>query len=209
MQAWKIVAGVSTAWILAAGCSMGQHSSFDAGPVWSQQGTPMNSSLDYRAGSILNRRGPGGGAPEAAPAVEEAVPPAAKPAPRAPQSARVTEEPTEELEGQERQPTVAERQPAKKAPAESRTSRAPPKTSLLPDAPLPDRLPPGMVAAPPGTKEGATRILSVTDRRLADMVRSPKPEATGGKPPQPTAQKSGEDLGGWHAVPSRQEPTDR
>ena len=56
MKAWKIVAGISCCSILATGCSMCQHPSFDCGPVWSQ-GTCLISNPDYRAGSILNRSG--------------------------------------------------------------------------------------------------------------------------------------------------------
>jgi hypothetical protein len=62
-----------------------------------------------------------------------------------------------------------------------------------------------MVAAPPGTKEGATHILSVTDRRLDELQRNAKPVAVQPKPPQQTGEKPSEDLGGWRPVASRQD----
>jgi len=70
---------------------------------------------------------------------------------------------------------------------------------------LPSRLPPRTVAAPPGTKEGATHILSVTDRRLDELQKSSKPVTVQPKSPQQAGEKPGEDLGGWRPVAPRQD----
>jgi hypothetical protein len=75
------------------------------------------------------------------------------------------------------------------------------KSTALPDAPSPDRLPPGTVAAPPGTKEGDTCVLSVTDRRLAEMQESSKSVS-----PERKTPTAASDLGGWRAVGPRQAP---
>ena len=70
MRAGKLVAGISCVWILASGCSMCQHPSYDCGPVWTQNGC-ANCDPDYRAGSVLNRRAQGDMAVEAAPDAKE------------------------------------------------------------------------------------------------------------------------------------------
>jgi hypothetical protein len=64
------------------------------------------------------------------------------------------------------------------------------------DAPSLSSLPPNSAAAPPGTKEGDTRILSVTDRRLDALLRSSRREMPS------------EDLGGWRPVAPHQDPTE-
>jgi hypothetical protein len=69
-------------------------------------------------------------------------------------------------------------------------------------------LPSGTVPAPPGTKEGDTRILSVTDRRLDELQRTSKPLAGNRNSPQRTVEKPSEDLGGWRPVATHQEPTE-
>ncbi len=89
MKAWKIAAGILCCLVLASGCGMGQHPYYDCGPVWSQGACP-NCDPDYRAGSILNRHGPGVLTGEEAPRAIEPAPPTNEPAGRAAQPARVT-----------------------------------------------------------------------------------------------------------------------
>jgi hypothetical protein len=67
-------------------------------------------------------------------------------------------------------------------------------------------LPPATTSAPAGTKEGATRILSVTDRRLDEPQNNPKPVAIQRKAPQRTAETPSEDFDGWRSVAPHQEP---
>jgi len=75
------------------------------------------------------------------------------------------------------------------------------------ETPSPNDLPLGTVAAPLGTKEGETRILSVTDRRLDEHQGNSKPEAAEGKSQQKAEQPS-KDLGGWRPVMPHQDPTE-
>ena len=59
---------------------------------------------------------------------------------------------------------------------------------------------PGTVAAPPGTKEGDTRVLSVTDRRLDELQRNSKSAAAQRMAPQREAARPGDDFDGWRPV---------
>jgi hypothetical protein len=150
MKAWKIVAGISCCSILATGCSMCQHPSFDCGPVWSQ-GTCLISNPDYRAGSILNRSGPGVAGTEGAGAKG--------PAPRVAEPGRVAGPRSDGSESESRARTVAQPQTAERASAEGRTIQAPPQSTVALEAPLPDHLPLRADAAPAETTEGDARIL--------------------------------------------------
>ncbi len=210
MRAGKLVAGISCVWILASGCSMCQHPSYDCGPVWTQNGC-ANCDPDYRAGSVLNRRAQGDMAVEAAPDAKEAPAPAVKPVPPAAQPARITAQPSDGLEPPRRTATAAQpgREMVVRTPVENETRHAPPEDAILPDAPLPDHLSPGTVAAPPGTKDGATRVLSITDHRLDELQRNSKPLAIENKTPQQTAKTPSADLGGWRPVAAQQAPADR
>ncbi len=201
MRAGKLVAGISCVWILASGCSMCQHPSYDCGPVWTQDGR-TNCDPDYRAGSILNRRAQGDMAVEAAPAAKESPAPAVRPVPPAAQPARVTVQPSDGLEPPRRATAAAKpaREIVLRTPVENEATHAPPGDAILPDAPLPDRLPPGTVAAPPGTKEGAMRILSITDHRLDELQRNSKSLANENKTPPQTAEEPSADIGGWRPV---------
>ncbi len=78
----------------------------------------------------------------------------------------------------------------------------------MPVAPLPNHLPPNTVAAPPGTKDGATRILSIADRRLDELSKGPRPVAPERKVAQRPAEKAGEDFDGWRPVAPRQDSTE-
>ncbi len=205
MKAWKIAACVSCCLILTTGCSMRQNPYYNCGPVWSR-GACLNCNPDYRAGSVLNRDGSGD--------LVANIPRATKPAPRDTQpvprvapSARVTAHGSDGPASQVRATTVAQqRRTPKHAPAERQTTQAP-KSTVMPEAPAQNNLPPGTVPAPQGTKEGDTRILSVTDRRLDELQENPKPMAAKGKSPQRTTEKPSEDLGGWRPVAPYQDPT--
>ncbi|MGO9115160.1 MAG: hypothetical protein ACLP9L_38600 [Thermoguttaceae bacterium] len=93
-------------------------------------------------------------------------------------------------------------------PAERQTTtQTPLKSTAKSEAPSPNHLPAATVAAPPGTKEGDTRILSITDRRLDELQRPSNPVALQRKSPQ-TAEKPSEDPGGWRSASPRQDPTE-
>ena len=136
MRAGKLVAGISCVWILASGCSMCQHPSYDCGPVWTQDGR-SNCDPDYRAGSILNRRAQGDMAVEAAPAAKESPAPAVRPVPPAAQPARVTVQPSDGLGPPRRATAAAEpaREIVLRTPVENEATHAPPGDAILPDAP--------------------------------------------------------------------------
>ncbi len=207
MRAWKIAAVISCCWSLASGCCMCQHPSYDCGPVWSQGACP-SCNPDYRAGSVLNRNARGGLAAESACAASEVAPQAARPALRTEEPAKLAAERTERSDSQVRAKSVAQqRQATKPAPAERQTTAHMPteRKSATEAASSPSHLPPATVAGPPGTKEGATRILSVTDRRLDELQRGSKPVATEHNLPQQTVKKPSEDLGGWRPVAPRPE----
>ena len=206
MKAWRIVAGISCRLILATGCGMGQHPYYYCGPVWSQ-GVCSNCDLDYRAGSVLNRRGPGVLAGESAPGPAAPAPRDSEPPPRAAQPSRVTARRSDGYEAEVRGTTVAQqRQAPRRLPAEQPIAQAPAERALVREAPARDRLPPGASAAPPGTREGQTRILSVADRRLDQRQGNPQSVAAKGQAPQPRAEKPGEDFGGWRPVAPHQDP---
>ncbi|MEI8371691.1 MAG: hypothetical protein WCJ35_02535 [Planctomycetota bacterium] len=205
MKTWNIAACISCYLILTTGCNVCRHPYTNCGPVWSR-GACLNCNPDYRAGSVLNRDGPGGlvaNIPRAA----KPVPRDTQPVPRAAPSARVAAHRSDGPTPQVRAKTVAQpRQTPKRALAERQTTQAPPKSTVMPEAPAPNDLPLGTVAAPQGTKEGETRILSVTDRRLDELQESPKPVAAKGKSPQRTVEKPREDLGGWRPAAPHQDP---
>ena len=206
MKAWKIAAGVSCCLILATGCSTCQHPYYDCGPVWSQ-GACRNCNPDYRAGSIVNRHGPGVMAAENAPGTTPRAVRATEPAARATRPAQVAAHRSDGPEAKVRARAVAqERRTSSPAPAEHQSAQALPKRTVRPETSAPNHLPPGTVAAPEGTKEGATRILSVTDRRWDEVQKDPSPVALQHKSPQRTAEKPSEDFGGWRPVAPRQDP---
>ena len=186
---------------------MPQNPYYYCGPVWSR-GASLNCNPDYRAGSVLNRDGPGGlvaNVPRATKPAQRAT----QPVPRAAPSARVAAHRSDGPASQVRATTVAQqRQTPKRASAERQTTQVSPKSTVMPEAPSPNNLPPGTVAAPQGTKEGDTRILSVTDRRLDELQESPKTVAAKGKSPQRTVEKTSEELGGWRPVAPNQDPTE-
>lgn len=225
MNAWKIAAGISCCLILTAGCSICQHPNYNCGPVWSPDAC-QNCDLDYRAGSILNRRGRG------VPAAGDA-PIASKPAPRGEHEAEVAARESDESDSQDEATTVDPEQRTPKraatvdveqgtpkhsadvdteepaptpAPVERQAEQSPPTREILPEAPGPNDLPVGKVDAPPGTKEGETRIVSVSDRRLDDVNKSPKPVAAQRNSPQPTSKQPGDDSDGWRPAANHQDP---
>jgi hypothetical protein len=215
MKAFRIAAGISCCLILAGGCGMCQHPYYDCGPVWSQ-GECQNCNPDYRAGSILNRQASGvmtadGVVRTARPAgrAGEYAYTAVSAAPRAAQTAQVAPHRSEGSESRLRATAVAQRRrPAAHAPAEEQSPQEAPAKTVMPEAPLPGNLPPNTVAAPPGTKEGATRILSVTDRRLDELQKNPKPVAIQNNAPQRMAEKSSGDFDGWRPVATQQNPAE-
>ena len=208
MKAWKIAASISCCLILATGCSICQNASYECGPVWSQ-GICQTCNLDYRAGSILNRQGAGVATADHTARGGEPAARSADAAPHAQPPAKVGKRPSEGHDSEDRATAVAQQgQTPKRAPAEGQTTQSPPMSSIVPLAPLPSNLPRGTVAAPPGTKEGDTRVLSVTDRRLDELQRISKPLAAKREASQPADEKPSEDLGGWRPVPNRQAPTE-
>lgn len=180
--------------VAMAGCKMGIGPYDDCGPVWSQ-GQCQNCNTDYRAGSILNKgeaQGPGvqTGPPNVPnPMVDHA---AAKPRSRtvqrvaAAQRSRQVDLVSDELPAPKKRPAPAQPPPRKvQRVAAEQSARQPQRTAEAPPVPieqwtqarepspvrerprLADRAPVGQTEpAPAGTTEGATRILSVTDRRL-------------------------------------------
>ncbi len=203
MHAWRIAAAISCCSILTTGCCMCQHPSYDCGPVWSQ-GVCQNCNPDYRAGSVLNRHGPGVLTAEDAPRVAQ---PAPHTAARVAQAARARPHGSDASDSHVRATVVAQQQrPQKRSPAERPSAHSPPKRTVPPAAPSPHDLPVHTVAAPPGTREGHTRILSTTDRRLDEPQERPKPVAAQGKSPQRTAEKPSGDFDGWRPVAPHQDP---
>ena len=204
MKACRIAAGIACCLILATGCCMCQHPSYDCGPVWSQ-GACRNCNPDYRAGSILNRHDPDVVAAGDAPRATE-------PARRIARTAGAGTLGSNGSDSQIRATPVAQQRRTPRPAAASQSAQSPPKTTVLSETPSPNDLPATIrrtapaVAAPPGTKEGDTRILSVTDRRLDKLQEGPMPIAAQPKSPQPTVEKPSEDLGGWRPVTPRQEP---
>ncbi len=183
MKAWKIAAGAWCCLILANGCRTCESPYDDCGPVWSQ-GACLNCNPDYRAGSVLNRREPGM-------LTADDLSQPAEPPPRPARTPRVASHRSDGSESQVRATAVGQqRRTPKHAPAERQAAQASPESTVLPEAPSPKDLPAGTVAAPPGTKEGATRILSVTDRRLDELQKAPRPMVDQPKALQRIAEKS-------------------
>ncbi len=204
MNAWKIAAIISCCWIPASGCSICQHPYYDCGPVWSRDACP-NCNPDYRAGSILNRDAPGGPFAEGVSEAGGRAPRVVAPASRAAESARVAAQRAERSETQIRAAALAPQPHSTlRTPAERQTPPMPTST-VLSEAPLPGPLPPRMAAAPPGTKEGAVKVLSVTDHRLDELQRVSKALTVPSKSPQQTGEKPSQDLGGWRPVTPRQD----
>ena len=207
--------GIAMMALLAAtaGCKMCSHPFDECGPVW--DGPPgadcKNCNPQYRAGSVLY----GSGAPRmahvwqpqpegAAPAGSSALvaPPKAVAVVPRPAPSRQFNDPNRQLNDPFDRPVAV------KPPIESQGAPhlAPPLAAAEP----PMKLPPGSVLAPPGTREGDTRILSVTDRRLDE---SEKPTSTGPQPkepapmrsaeaqsPEPASQSTAGETPGWKAV---------
>jgi hypothetical protein len=129
--------------------------------------------------------------------------------PRATPPAQVAKRQSERSEPRLRATTVAQERPTpKREPAERETAQALPKDTVASEAPSSNNLPPGTVAAPAGTKEGAVRILSVTDRRLDETKKSPKPVAADRKEPQRTTEEPKEDLRGWRPARPHEDPAE-
>ena len=202
MKASRIAVGISCCLILATGCAICQDPYYDCGPVWSR-GSAQNCNPDYRAGSMLNRGGPDAPATGDAPRVSGAASRAALPA-------GVAAHRSDGSEPRIRATTVAQQpQTPKPAQGDRQATRKSPKSDVEPTAPSPKDVLSGTVPAPPGTKQGDTRILSVTDRRLDELQRTPKPLAADSrKSPQRTVEKPSEDLGGWRPVATHQVPTE-
>lgn len=199
MKAWKIAAGISCYLGLAAGCcSSCLHPYLDCGPVWSR-GACQNCNPDYRAGSILNRPGSSGMPAQVASRTAAPIPPDSPLTLRSAQPARSAVNRTAGSEHRDAAAPIIQPRPIRKAAPEGQVRLATPQTSDVPKAPLPtDSLPPRTVPAPPGTKEGDSRILSVTDRRLDELQKTPPPLAAAPKTPQRVAEKPDRDFGGWH-----------
>jgi len=196
MKAFRIAVGVSFCLTLTTGCTICQNPYHDCGPVWSR-GTSQNCNPDHRAGSILNRQG--------VPATDEAVK-VDKPAARAKVSAEIAAHRSDGSEPRDHSTTVAQqRQAPKPEAADRRTARTSPKSDVTREASSDKALPAGTVPAPPGTKEGDTRILSVTDRRLDELQRAPMPTADGPKSPKQVVEKPSEGLDGWRPAASHQD----
>ncbi len=209
MKAWRIAAGISCCLILASGCSMCQHPYDYCGPVWSE-GDCRNCNPDYRAGSILNRQGPGVMTVEdtarnaqpvgrvadhaygAAPAAARVKRPEQVTARRSEGSdAHVTAHRSEGSDARVRATAVApQRRTPMRLPAESQPAQAQPKRTVMPEAPLPRIICHRTLSPlPQGPRRAHTRILSVTDRRLDELPKNRKPVALERKAPQ---QDSGE-----------------
>jgi hypothetical protein len=209
MSIWRISLGISCCWVLATGCSICQHPSYNCGPVWTQGAGP-SCDLDYRAGSILNRHASGGLVADRAPEKSGLAAASVEPASGITHSALVVSQRSESSKAQTRVTSVDQpERTQKRGPAEGQPTITPLlKSSGTSTAFSSNRLPPGTVAAPPGTKEGETRVLSVTDRRLDELQRNSKPVAVQLKSASPTNEKPSVDTGGWRPVGARQDPTE-
>ncbi len=182
--------GISCCLILAAGCTICQDPYYDCGPVWSR-GRCQNCDPDYRSGSVLNRHAPG-----------TVV---AQDAPRTGKPARTAADGSLESKSRPRTATVAQQPLPKRSPAARQAAEASAGGDAAPRT-LPPKTPPsGTVAAPAGTKEGDTRVLSITDRRVDEAQPAAKALAAGRKLAPRTAEQPSQYLGGWRAVAPRQD----
>jgi hypothetical protein len=205
MKARQIAATLSCCWIVASGCCTCRRPYDDCGPVWSQ-GVCRNCNPEYRAGSVLNRN-------RRVPLDEEGTTRTDKPTALAgPPSTR--SKPKTLAVARRRVVSQSEASAAYAIP-EQRTAE--PMANDLQTAdrssettaaktPSKSQLPPGTVPAPAGTKEGATRILSVTDHRLDESQRTvktpvPRPE------PKPVAEKRSNEAEGWKSAAAQDDLT--
>jgi hypothetical protein len=176
MKTWKIATGIACCLCLVAGCcTMCQDPYVHCGPVWSQ-GASLNCNPDYRAGSILNRPAPGALAAQSAAKPVEPIPQVSQSAPRATPAAPIAAKRSEELEHRASATALDHPRPISTPAPPVRQARQQPKSRDVPAAPSPNDLRLETAPAPPGTKEGDTRILSVTDRRLDGLIANPKPQ---------------------------------
>ena len=210
MKAWRIAAGISCCLVLASGCGMCQHPYYYCGPVWSAR---RLSELQPRLSGRVGSQSPATGVataedvPETARRVTEPPLRATMPAPGA--RLRVAGRRPDGSESQVRRAEVdQQRRTPKRPPAERQTAQAPRKSADVPTAPSPSDLRPRSARVPAGTKEGDTRILSVTDRRSDEPRKNPKPVAARRKSPQRTAEGPSEDFDGWRPVAAHQDPAE-
>ena len=176
------------------------------GPVWDRGGC-LNCDSDYRAGSILNRSVPVPPGPAARPVPpgQMVKRPAAKPTRRTDPMvvAAVPRDSAPQWKARPVQTTEAVapsrvqkvEHVAARPPAQEQDNWAPPKP-----VPPHQRAAVGETEpAPPGTPDGATRILSVTDRKVDEPA--PMPPQTGGwTPPSAGRLDTGRPDTGWHAI---------
>jgi hypothetical protein len=146
--------------VATTGCRMGAHPYDYCGPVWSE-GKAKNCDPNYRAGSVLN---PGTPArhpqlvydAEPAPAMQPAATANTAPVPQA--------APVAKASPMARDTVVRQMKPV----ADRTTSEQPsPVAGRGSDQPSGATVP-----APAGTAAGATRILSVTDRKVGESART-------------------------------------
>jgi hypothetical protein len=212
MWSWKTLVGVLCCLFLATiGCRTCQNPYCDCGPVWSQ-GVCQNCNPDYRAGSVLNRHGPGALPAEGAAQTPKPAAVSSQPAPRTakPAAAIAKQSESEGRSGGQtrvRAMAVAQHRTADRTDDDPESARTRTDSSAS-EVSAPSKLPPGTVPAPPGTKEGDKRILSVTDRRLDELQRTPKSLPAEHQSPQPKAQKADKIGGGWQPAAPHQEPAE-
>lgn len=199
MKSWMAIFTISAALVAAAGCCSCQHPYDTCGPVYSR-GECANCSPDYRSGSALNRQGTATLAADRSrmPATRVAKKRAAKPKTGAPQVATMRPTPAGRptlarpiaLES----PHVVKLDPVLARPVEPTSDQ---KASE--EAAFAAKLPAGTVMAPPGTREGSTKVLSVTDKRLDEA-----PSAVADrKEVEPFAEQPTAHTEEWHAAPRR------
>ena len=199
MKIWRIAAGISCCLILAAGCRMCQHPYYDCGPVWSQ-GACQNCNPDYRAGSVLNRHDRVAGRGRCSGAAEPRL--VSRPVRRGAATHR-----SDGLDALIARRPVAQKRPTPKpAAADREPAQAPPKPTLLPEAPLPSDLPP-RARAPSPLLRGPRKAPRASCRLpIGAWMNSEGCEAPGG-PAKAAATDGGEVQPGFRRLAARDAPS--
>lgn len=156
--------GLAAFLTIGTGCQMGAHPYDYCGPVWSS-GPCKNCNPNYRAGSILSG-GATGRMPE--PTVQTTAP--------MPNQAVVPEPALEPPPSDQTTPSAEPRSGEQAPPA---------KTTGVTDKKFPP--------APTGMREGATKTLSVEDRK----VESPGPKTADGEASPAAEQPKSDSTSGW------------
>ena len=197
MRSWMIAATISASLLATGGCChMCQHPYENCGPIYSR-GECTNCNPDYRAGSIVNR--PTGSRMVAADrsrfeaAHAPAVRIAQRPQPRAIHTA------TAGRPKPARPIALETPRVLKAAPISARAAEPSADQKAQEEAAFAAKLPAGTIPAPPGTREGSTRVLSVTDKRLDEAPS----EVADQKQPEPFAERPAASSEDWQPVTAR------